>query len=184
MLSGLKGPDPPPSPAPLPPSEQCCQRSKSHREKRESGGGGLAQKGYPARCLHCSTAAGGGGSQALLARGFGRTQEPVSRCLGSSLHKELGRAELIRQRGSMASLESAGAAAAARLRRLSPTLVPREGPAPPRAEAGTRSTEGQRDGAAAGMPLRSIAPSSRLNVARLRCHPGNSVSPLSSPHVW
>lgn len=46
MLSGLKGPDPPPSPAPLPPSEQCCQHRKSHREKREErrGGGGWHRK--------------------------------------------------------------------------------------------------------------------------------------------
>lgn len=95
MLSGLKGPDPPPQ-ALLrchPQNSAVSAANPTERKERAEGGGGTAQRGYPARCPHCSAAAGeagrgGGKSQALLARGFGRTQELGSGCLGSSLHNE------------------------------------------------------------------------------------------------
>lgn len=66
MLSGLKGPDPPPQPcsaAALP--TVLSARQIPPREKRE-GGGGAGREGYPARCPHRHAAAGKGGGTARL----------------------------------------------------------------------------------------------------------------------
>lgn len=143
MLSGLKGPDPPPQPCH--PQNSAVSAANPTERKERAEGGGTAQRGYPARCPHCSAAAGeagrgGGESQALLARGFGLVAHK-SRVLAAWEAP-------CTMSGSAASLEGAGAAAVGP-RHLSPSLAPRQGPAaPPRAEAGSWSVESSRGGAA------------------------------------
>lgn len=65
MLSGLKGPDPPPQPCSAATLWTALSAQQiPPREKRDRRG--VPQRGYPARCPHCNTAAGKEGVRARL----------------------------------------------------------------------------------------------------------------------